>query len=114
MTKEDKQKNRALSSERVLNENVIGVLKRFKKIADRLGDREFVVKEWFGYLKMNKIPFFIKIKWNFLITNAQGRSVNAWQLFLGLKKGEKRILSGKREIFGLMFNVAGMRCDVIF
>ena len=35
LTKEDKKKNRALSSERVVNENVIGMLKRFKIISDR-------------------------------------------------------------------------------
>jgi hypothetical protein len=39
LTKEDKKNNRALSSERVLNENVIGVLKRFKIIADRYRNR---------------------------------------------------------------------------
>lgn len=39
LTKEDKNNNRALSSERVLNENVIGMLKRFKIIADRYRNR---------------------------------------------------------------------------
>jgi DDE superfamily endonuclease len=39
LTKEDKKKNRELSSERVLNENVIGMLKRFKIIADRYRNR---------------------------------------------------------------------------
>lgn len=39
LTKEDKRKNRTLSSERVLNENVIGMLKRFKIIADRYRNR---------------------------------------------------------------------------
>lgn len=34
LTKEDKSRNRLLSRERVLNENVIGMLKRFKIIAD--------------------------------------------------------------------------------
>ena len=34
LTKEDKRKNRQLSSERALNENVIGVIKRFKIISD--------------------------------------------------------------------------------
>lgn len=82
-----------------------------ENIAGVLADREFIGKVWFNYLKMKKIPFFIRIKWNFLISNSQGRPVNAWQLFFGLKKDEKRILSGKRKIFGLMFNVAGMRCD---
>jgi len=39
LTKEDKRKNRELSSERVLNENVIGMLKRFKIISDRYRNR---------------------------------------------------------------------------
>ena len=39
LTKEDKRKNRVLSSERALNENVIGMIKRFKIIADRYRNR---------------------------------------------------------------------------
>ena len=34
LTKEDKQQNRAIASERIINEQVIGQLKRFKIIAD--------------------------------------------------------------------------------
>lgn len=39
LTIEDKKANRALSSQRVLNENVIGMLKRFKIIADKYRNR---------------------------------------------------------------------------
>lgn len=39
LTKEDKRKNKQLSSNRVLNENVIGMLKRFKIIADKYRNR---------------------------------------------------------------------------
>jgi hypothetical protein len=39
LTNEDKANNRQLSRERVLNENVIGSLKRFKIIADRYRNR---------------------------------------------------------------------------
>lgn len=39
LTKKDKANNRQLSKERVLNENVIGSLKRFKIIADRYRNR---------------------------------------------------------------------------
>ncbi len=35
LTKEDKRNNRELSSQRVLNENVIGMIKRFKIVSDR-------------------------------------------------------------------------------
>lgn len=39
LTKEDKINNKKLSSERVLNENVIGSIKRFKIISDRYRNR---------------------------------------------------------------------------
>lgn len=39
LTNEDKKNNRQLSSDRVLNENVIGNLKRFKIISDRYRNR---------------------------------------------------------------------------
>jgi hypothetical protein len=39
LTKEDKRKNRELSSQRVLNENVIGMIKRFKIVSDRYRNR---------------------------------------------------------------------------
>jgi len=80
-------------------------------IAGILADREFIGQQWFKYLVKRKIPFFIRIKWNFLVSNKQGQLVNAWQLFSGLKKGESRVLTGKRKVFGLKFNIAGMRCD---
>jgi hypothetical protein len=39
LTKEDKKKNQELSGERVVNENVIGMVKRFKIIADKYRNR---------------------------------------------------------------------------
>ena len=39
LSKDDKKNNRELASQRVLNENVIGTLKRFKIIADRYRNR---------------------------------------------------------------------------
>ncbi len=39
LTKEDKKNNKKLSSERVINENVIGSIKRFKIVADRYRNR---------------------------------------------------------------------------
>lgn len=39
LTKEDKRNNRQLSSDRILNENVISNLKRFKIISDRYRNR---------------------------------------------------------------------------
>jgi len=39
ITKQDKKNNQFLSKERVINENVIGLLKRFKILADRYRNR---------------------------------------------------------------------------
>ena len=39
LTKEEKKNNRKLASDRVVNENVIGMLKRFKIIADKYRNR---------------------------------------------------------------------------
>ena len=39
LTKDDKKRNRELSSQRVENENVLGVLKRFRIIAERYRNR---------------------------------------------------------------------------
>lgn len=39
LTQEEKRANQGLSSQRALNENVIGMLKRFKIIADRYRNR---------------------------------------------------------------------------
>jgi hypothetical protein len=39
LTKEDRQNNQRLASERVTNENVIGMLKRFKIISDKYRNR---------------------------------------------------------------------------
>lgn len=39
LTKEDKKNNQQIASERVANENVIGMLKRFKIISDKYRNR---------------------------------------------------------------------------
>jgi hypothetical protein len=39
LTKDDKKKNQELASDRIANENVIGMLKRFKIIADKYRNR---------------------------------------------------------------------------
>lgn len=39
LTQQDKKNNQQLASQRVLNENVIGMIKRFKIIADRYRNR---------------------------------------------------------------------------
>jgi hypothetical protein len=62
LTKGDKRKNRALSSESVLNENVIGMIKRFKIISDRYRNR----RKRFG-LRFNLIAAIYNMKLTVLV-----------------------------------------------
>jgi len=39
LTKEIKKKNKKISQDRIINENIIGMIKRFKIIADRYRNR---------------------------------------------------------------------------
>jgi hypothetical protein len=61
LTKQDKKCNRELSSQRVLNEHVIGMIKRFKIVADKYRNR----RKRFG-LRFNLISGicnFELVKW---------------------------------------------------
>jgi len=50
LTKEDKFKNREISKDRVLNENVIGRIKRFKIVADKYRNRRKRFRLRFGLI----------------------------------------------------------------
>ncbi len=56
-----------------------------------VADREFVGKEWIGYLNNMHIPYFIRIKQNFWVRNPKSsEDVRAWHLFHGLKLGQEK------------------------
>ena len=74
-----------------------------------LADREFVGKDWFGWLLKEKIPFYIRIKNNTITTNAKGLKVDIDALFYGLKSNEQRCLKGKRFVWGHLVYLAGLK-----
>ena len=84
----------------------IELLERFlklfgkKRIAGLVADREFVGKEWLGYLHDNGIAFDIRVKNNQLSTTSSGKETTLDALFYGVKPGEHRVISGKRKISG--------------
>lgn len=57
LTKDDKQKNQKLASERLVNENVIDLIKRFKIISDKYRNRRKI----FG-LRFNLIAVIYNLK----------------------------------------------------
>ena len=57
-----------------------------------VADREFVGKEWVGYLNNRRISYFQHIKQNFWLRNPKSsEDVSAWHLFHGLKLGQERV-----------------------
>jgi len=54
------------------------------KIDSLLAEREFIGKEWFGYLKRHHIPFHIRIKRDMKIARTNGRFSPASNFFRSL------------------------------
>lgn len=86
-------------------------IKKFGKncIAGLLADREFIGKDWFNWLLIEKISFYIRIKNNTVTTNSQGYEVDIDALFYGLKPGEQRAISGKRKVWSHNLYLCGLR-----
>lgn len=72
-------------------------------------DREFVGKDWFRYLKRNKIDFRIRIRANTLIPNVRGEQRNAWQLFASARINEVIVLQQQRTILSVPLYFSGMK-----
>lgn len=91
----------------------INLLERFLKlfgknrIASLVADREFVGKEWLGYLRDNNIPFDIRLKNNQLTETAGGKETTLRALFHGVKPGEKRSIKGRRRVSGHKLFLSG-------
>ncbi len=92
----------------------IEFIERFIKIfgADKIrclfGDREFIGGKWFAFLLEKGIHFVMRIKENFMITNARGIPVPAKTLFRDLKVREYKVLKGLRIVNGQLVYVVGM------
>ncbi len=73
-------------------------------------DREFIGRDWFGYLRREKIPFRIRIKENLKVTNARGtKMVSAKNLFRTQRAGVGHLLCGRRRVLGEEVSLMGMR-----
>jgi len=80
-----------------------------ERIKTLLCDREFVGKEWFAWLRKEHIPFHVRIKQNTIATNSKGEGIQIKHLFHDLQIGEKRVLKGRRRIFGKAMYLAALR-----
>ena len=91
----------------------IDLLKKFIKLFgyDKInfltGDREFIGKQWFEYLKTNEIPFRMRVKENFIVTNSRGSQVQVKAVFRNVKIGYARSLKRRRKICGVKLFIIG-------
>ena len=79
-------------------------------IACLVADREFVGKQWFSYLRQEKILFRIRIRQNFQVAGKQG-SIPVMAIFQHLAVGQCLVLSRKRFVLGHNLYLIGLRLE---
>lgn len=88
-------------------------LERFgeREIACLTADREFVGKDWFGYLRSFPLtPFRIRIRENHKLRHGcQSLKVNV--LFQDLQVGQHKVLRHKRQLWGHWVYIAALRLE---
>jgi hypothetical protein len=73
-------------------------------------DREFIGRDWFRYLRRERIRFRIRIRENLKVTNARGdKMVAAKNLFRTQKAGVGVLLCGQRKVLTEEVSLMGMR-----
>lgn len=96
-------------------EQRIALVKQFvaefgkERIAYLCADREFLGKQWVGWLAIEQISFCLRIKADTLVANGRGEMVCADWLFRNCPVQEERVLSGARSCLGQRLFVRGTR-----
>lgn len=78
-------------------------------IASLLGDREFVGKNWFRFLKRHRIQFYLRLHKDSLVRNGRGKMVQAWRLFASTRINQVRVIPEARRMWGLDLYLSGCR-----
>lgn len=95
----------------------IAIIQRFidvigrNNIAGVLGDREFIGKQWFQYLKNINLAFYFRIKKDADTINAGGKSISVSWLFYNLPLHQPKLIQKMRPIYGHQLFITGMRID---
>ena len=78
-------------------------------IAYLAGDREFIGKEWFRWLRSQGVSFRIRMRENTQVTNGRGQVVPVWKLFRSQRVGAALVIPGARRCWGLDLYLSGVR-----
>jgi hypothetical protein len=74
-----------------------------------LGDREFVGREWFRFLRRHKIKFQMRLHKDTLVRNGRGQLVQAWRLFAATSLNQMLVIPEAREMWGMDLFISGCR-----
>jgi Transposase DDE domain len=80
-----------------------------QNIACLLGDREFVGREWFGFLMRHRIKFQMRLHRDTLVRNGRGRDVQAWRLFCRTRINCPLVIPEARRMWGMNLYLSGCR-----
>jgi hypothetical protein len=80
-----------------------------QNIACLLGDREFVGREWFRFLKRHRIKFQMRLHKNTLVRNGRGQYAQAWRLFCRTRINCPLVIPEARKMWGMELYLSGCR-----
>ena len=78
-------------------------------IACLLGDREFVGREWFRFLRRHRIKFQMRLHRDTLVRNGRGQYVQAWRLFCRTRINCPLVIPAARRMWGMELYLSGCR-----
>jgi len=97
----------ACTSERTTVMEIFLDLFGAQNIACLLGDREFVGREWFRFLKRHRIKFQMRLHKNTLVRNGRGQYAHAWRLFCRTRINCPLVIPEARKMWGLELYLSG-------
>lgn len=77
------------------------------QIACLLGDREFIGKDWFRFLKRHQIKFQMRLHRDTKVRNGRGQMVQAWRLFASTRIDQMLVIAEARQMWGLDLFLSG-------
>ena len=80
-----------------------------QNIACLLGDREFVGREWFRFLKRHRINFQMRLHRDTSVRNGRGQYVQAWRLFCRTRINCPLVIPEARRMWGMELYLSGCR-----
>ncbi len=76
-------------------------------IACLLGDREFVGKRWFRFLRRHRVKFQMRLRRDTLVRNARGKLVQAWRLFAATRVQQMLVIPEARQMWDMELYLSG-------